>query len=162
MVWWWLAACAPSEGDSDEGAEPTGDTGVADTAEPTTDIPVADLAGWLEDTPYRDWPSEPAPHPSAGPHFGDVRTWFSPSLADSLDEGRARHPVGAAAVKELYGDSGTNVLGHAVMVRVRQGASDDAWYWYEDFEGRNFADGRGVGLCSGCHSGGVDFVLSAP
>ena len=137
MIWWWLACASSPEG-----------------------IPTNDLASWLETGEYEDWPSEPEVHPSDGPHFGDVRTFLSPDLADSLSDGEDIHPEGAAAVKELFG-RGDSVLGHAVMVRVSASDRRNAWHWYEMFEGEQFADGRGVGVCADCHEGGVDFVLTS-
>lgn len=119
----------------------------------------AALQAWLAAGSYLSWPAESSTHPSTGPHFGNVRTFINPALDASLAAGNATHPVGAAAVKELYGDAGTDVLGYAVEVKVTDGSDGASWYWYEDFNGNNFADGTGVGLCTGCHSGGTDFVL---
>lgn len=124
-----------------------------------TSVPTEDLAAWLAEGEYLEWPSEDAPHPSAGPHFGQVRTWLSPALAASLAAGDPLHPVGSAAVKELYGD-GDTARGYSVLVRVGDGAGDNAWYWYERFDGTTYADGRGVALCAGCHAAGVDQILT--
>ena len=139
------------------------DTGTEQNTTTTPDlpveIPVDELADWLALAEYQAWPAEADVHDSTGPHFGDVRTFLSPALAQSLEDGNDQHPMGAATVKELYG-TGDVVLGHAVMVRVSDGGGDRAWYWYEDFEGSVFADGRGEGLCSGCHEAGIDFVLT--
>ncbi len=51
---------------------------------------------------YRGWPSEPAPHASAGPHGEQVRTFTNPPLFDSLKQGASSHPVGSIVVKELF------------------------------------------------------------
>ena len=72
----------------------------------------------------------------------------------------APDPVGAAAVKELFGSTGSEVLGYAVMVKVEEGTAADSWYYYEDYNGTDYADGIGPGLCTGCHSGGTDYVLT--
>ena len=110
---------------------------------------------FLEANAYGDWARESDIHGSDGPHFGDVLTFVNQALFESLEAGNDQHPVGAASVKELYG-SGDDIIGHAVMVKV----TDDTWYWYEDANGRVFADGNSVGLCEGCHSSGTDFVLT--
>lgn len=119
----------------------------------------AALATWLAERRYADWSAESSPHASAGPHFGTVRTFVDDSLFASLEAGASSHPVGAAAVKELYGD-GDMVLGYAVMVKVDAAASGDSWYWYEEYQGSVFADGIGDGLCTGCHAAGTDSVLT--
>ncbi|NJK32822.1 MAG: hypothetical protein HC927_10670, partial [Deltaproteobacteria bacterium] len=85
--------------------------------------------------------------------------FVDPCLAASLEAGNAEHPVGSATVKELYGD-GDAVLGYSVMVKLEAGAEGDGWYWYEEYQGNVYADEQGAGLCTGCHSGGVDYFLS--
>lgn len=148
---WWFAflACTPPPSGT-----PTGDSAAAPTA-----VPTADLESWLASGAYLDWPAEAEPHESTGPHFGAVRTFLSPALAASLEGGASRHPEGSASVKELYGD-GAEVLGYAVMVRINERSNDDAWYWFESFDGRTFADRRGAGVCVGCHDDGTDYVLT--
>lgn len=133
-----------------------GTTGGETAGIPTEGGPLRD---WLIDGNYVDWPAESGPHQSTGPHFGAVRTWLNPALDDSLAAGNVEHPVGSASVKELYG-SGDTALGWAVMVKVQEGDGGDGWYWYERYDGSDFADGTGVGLCTGCHGGGTDFVLT--
>lgn len=117
----------------------------------------AALLAFLQNGGYLEFEAESARHPSTGPHFGDVRTFVNPPLAQSLAEGAPAHPVGAAAVKELFGD-GPAVRGWAVWVKLAADSADgDAVYWYEIYDGTVYADGAGVGLCTGCHAGGVDF-----
>jgi len=118
----------------------------------------AALLTWLQAGGYRDWEAESAPHPSAGPHGGRVRTFLNPALFASLSAGDAQHPAGAAAVKELYSD-GEEVRGWAVMVKL-QAESDRGrgWYWYETFGSGPPLEGVGIGVCTGCHSAGRDFV----
>ncbi len=147
-----LTACA----DSSDGLPPADPD--ADPNEVPTD-PEA-LLSWLVAEPYLEWPAESAIHDSAGPHFGNVRTWVNPDLFASLEDGEATHPVGAAAVKELYAGSNSR-QGWAVGVKVTDaGPGEDGWYWYEWFDGSVVAEGNGISLCSGCHSGGRDFVLT--
>ena len=131
------------------------------TASPDASLPpteVAALRAWLAAGSYRGWAAETAPHASAGPHGGAVRTFLNPALFASLDAGDAEHPAGAAAVKELY-FSGEQVRGFAVMVKV-QATSDRGrgWYWFEDFGSGEPYSGVGLGICTGCHSAGRDFV----
>ena len=116
------------------------------------------LIAWLQAGHYAEWRAESGPHPSAGPHFGTIRTFLNDALFDSLSAAAPTHPAGAAAVKELFGRSGTTVRGWAVMVKL-QDASDGGrgWYWYEAFNG---SGGGGVGdpVCTGCHALGRDFI----
>ena len=121
-----------------------------------------DLFAWLQADSYSGWEAEAAVHKSGGPH-GDVRTFVNETLGASLAGGGVTHPVGAAAVKELYG--GEDLIGWAVSVKTQaDSAGGDGWYWYEILSTTSsdgpVADGNGVGLCKGCHSGGgVDYVL---
>lgn len=117
------------------------------------------LRDWLEAGEYCGWAAEDGPHPSSGPHFGDVQTYFSPTLEQSLADEADAHPNGAAAVKELYGD-GDEVRGWAVAIKTADGTSGSDWYWYEFYDGRVVAEGQGRSVCVNCHAGGVDFVLS--
>jgi len=82
-------------------------------------------------------------------------------LDDSLAAENPTHPMGAAAVKEIFSDQ-DDFLGWAVEVKVEADSNGgDGWYWYEVIEGNVYADGLGVGLCTGCHSNsGIDFVLT--
>lgn len=161
----------PSPATTDDPTTP-GDTGDSDTTAPPADgtttagdepLPPtngAELVPWLEAGEYLGWTAESAIHDSDGPHFGNVRTYVNTALLQSLEAAAGEHPIDAAAVKELYGDSGT-VLGWSVMVKVhRKSAGGNGWYWYEDFEGTVYADGVGKGLCTGCHSDGQDFFRS--
>lgn len=118
----------------------------------------AALLAWLQEGRYRDWAAESASHPSAGPHGGRVRTFLDPALFASLDAADTSHPAGAAAVKELY-FNGDTVRGWAVMVKL-QADSDDGrgWYWYETFGSGAPLEGVGLGVCTGCHASGRDFV----
>ncbi|MCA9718899.1 MAG: hypothetical protein KC468_29795 [Myxococcales bacterium] len=153
----------PSGGpDADSGAtaetlDPGETTGADDQLPPTNS---GELRPWLDDGGYLGWTAESAPHDSAGPHFGTVRTYVNQALLDSLDAQDATHPQGAAAVKELYGD-GDAVLGWSVAIKTQaDSAMGDGWYWYEVYNGSVFGDGLGDGTCTGCHGGGLDYVLT--
>lgn len=123
------------------------------------------LFEFLKAREYATFASEPAAHPSTGPHSGDVRVFLDPVLEASLKAGNTTHPQWAAAVKELDVQNG-EPGGWAVLVKT----SDDSqggngFYWYEIFSTTDGSDppyaGQGLGICVNCHSGGVDFHLSA-
>ena len=135
-------------------------TPTATPSAPPIPTAAAALVVWLEAGNYLDWMAESTPHPSAGPHFGIVRTFLNPTVFRSLAEGQAAHPSGSALVKELYG-TGSEVRGWSVMVKVQDDSAGGAgWYWFERFGGTTFSSGFGVPVCTGCHSAGNDFVRS--
>lgn len=135
---------------ADAGAEPVPAGGAA-------------LNAFLAAGKYKSWPRESKPHASAGPHPTEVIAYLNPALEASLRGGAAEHPVGAAAVKELY-DAAGKLNGWAVSVKVAAGRAGAGWYWYEVFgtqpDARPVADGAGVPLCFGCHTPGRDYVLT--
>ncbi|MCY1068675.1 hypothetical protein OV090_28305 [Nannocystis sp. RBIL2] len=136
-------------------ASTTGD----DDALPPTDS-AEQLEAWLAAGVYESWPAESQLHASAGPHGGNVRTFVNPALAESL-AASGTHPQGAASVKELYGDGTDEIVGYAVMVKLApDSAGGDGWYWYERLDTTVYADDIGVNLCTGCHGGGSDYVLT--
>lgn len=147
----------PTTAADTEAGTDTGDasTGAPDNPGPPTD-PAALLA-WLEAGKYAGWDAEAERHPSLGPHFEGVRTFVNPALLESLEAGGDDHPVGSSAVKELFG-AGPEVGGWAVLVKVAPGSSADSWYWYESFEGTEYAADTGVNGCGNCHGLGVDFI----
>lgn len=119
---------------------------------------------WLADRQYvAGFTAEPEVHASAGPHGGNVRTFFNPILVEDLRGGRTTFRKGAAMVKELYFGSSDTLSGYAVMVKVKKnaGSSGQGWLFMESFNGMN-ADffGRGIGVCANCHGGGTDYLLS--
>jgi hypothetical protein len=151
------------QGDASAGDDDTSDDSgdPSTTADPADELPPtqgAALETWLAEGRYTAWAAESGVHPSAGPHGGGVRTFVNASLFASLDAGASEHDVGAAVVKELF--SGDAIDGWAVMVKVEAGNGGDGWYWYEIIGNSVVADGTGVGLCTGCHGGGTDFVLT--
>lgn len=130
------------------------------TAQGPIPTDAAALGDWLEGFGYLQWDAESSVHPSTGPHFGGVRTFLSPELVTSLQAGNAEHPMGSATVKELYGD-GDVILGWSVSVKLAaDSAGGDNWYWYELYDGSVIAEGEGVGVCTGCHGDGTDYVLT--
>lgn len=141
---------------SDESSSDDGPDGGADQLPPTD---AAALVPWLEAESYASWAAESAPHVSAGPHGAAVRTFFNDALADAAAAGAGDYPIGAASVKELFDAQGER-NGWAVIVKTELGQAGDGWYWYEIVGASVYADGPGVALCTGCHVGGTDFVLT--
>ena len=133
-------------------ATPTATPTATATPSPAPVPTGAPLRDWLAARSYAEWTAESAPHDSLGPHFGRVRTYLNDSLLASLAAGNAEHPQGAAVVKELFGRSGTDVRGWAVMIKLAPSSAGGAnWYWLEVYDSSQFADGPGVELCAGCH-----------
>ena len=124
------------------------------------------LLAWLRAGGYRPtFTPEPAVHESAiGVHGRRVRTWYSEVLVEDLQAGRSVFRKGAAMVKELYSADSDEVVGWAVMrkVRKRSGPRGRGWLFYETVDGTNGGAyfGRGLGVCAGCHRDGTDFLRS--
>lgn len=144
---------AAGTGDGTETSDAS--TGTATDRPPPTDA--ATLLPWLQAGNYARWDAEPERHPSLGPHFDGVRTFVNTTLLASLEAGGEDHPLGSSVVKELYGP-GPEVGGWAVLVKVAPGSSVDNWYWYESFEGTEYAADTGINGCGNCHGRGVDFI----
>ena len=129
-------------------------------SEPLVPASSGELITWLEAGSYLGWTTESAVHDSAGPHFGNVRTYVNNGLLGSLEAGSDTHPINAASVKELYGD-GAQVRGWSVLVKVADGVGGNTWYFLEYYDGVTYGDGVGDGSCTGCHSeGSVDYFKS--
>ena len=82
-----------------------------------------------------------------------------------MNGGAFDHPKSAAAVAELYSADGTSLNGWVVSVKLdADSAGGQGWYWYAIDSATNAAsvvvDGVGVGLCTGCHASGDDYVLT--
>jgi hypothetical protein len=119
------------------------------------------LLNWLNKSGYKEnFLPEPKIH--ASPVHGTVKTYYNPILAIDLYAKRKVFRKGAAMVKELY--SGNKVTGYAAMVKVQKhtDAQGQDWLFYETFNktGQDASYGRGISECSGCHSQGVDYLLS--
>lgn len=123
----------------------------------------SELFDWLQSGSYKTWQHESEKHKSAGPHPSSVIAYLNPLLDESLGSGSDAHPIGAAAVKELYSASG-ELGGWAVSIKTDADSNGgQGWYWYEilgtSSDSTVVADGNGVPLCFGCHTPGADFVL---
>lgn len=147
-----LAACGPSSS-VDEGLGMVGDL---DTSE-------AGITAFVRDGRYRNWLAEPAPRDSVRSHGSKVRVFFNDVLAESMRAGNATHPKGSITVKELYESDGKTLRGHALDVKVADGAGKDTWVFYEGF-GPSYDDnyyGQGHSTCHGCHaSNGRDYIAT--
>src|SRR5262249_15230198 len=117
------------------------------------------LSQWLGRGAIRSWTGDGAarPPPPVSPP-GWVRVFFNPNIEDSLRRDIVPRPVGSVLVKEVY--SGGSVDGHAVMLKVRAGASGDDWLFYEAFGNSTSTYNLGAGGCTVCHVRGRDFVRS--
>ena len=134
-------------------------SGATASAEAPVPTEAAALKAYLMAGTYTTLKAEPAIHDSTGPH-GRVRTYFNAALAASVASGSTNHPVGAASVKELFGTADA-MIGWAVLVKT-DAVSDKGkgFYWYEIINGSVVVNGKGVGLCTGCHDKGKDLVLT--
>ena len=144
---------------------------VASLASASRDVPPHGkraLLRWLKAGAYRErFIGEPEVRPSTAEgraHGANVRTYYDPILVDDLRAGRVTFRTGAAMVKELYFTNVDEVVGYSVMLKVRgrSGASGRGWLFYETLDGTNDSAsfGRGLGVCTGCHRSGVDFLRS--
>jgi len=119
------------------------------------------LEAWLADGAYKQWAVESAIHPSTGPHAGNVLTYVNAIALQSLADGDPEHPIDAATVKELYGDSFDTIIGYAVSRKTQpQSMGGDTWYWYERVNATTYGGELGTPLCTGCHGGGTDYILT--
>ena len=146
----------PSAGESTDG---TSDTGAAQELPPIESAEV--LEAWLLEGSYKTWAAESSVHPSTGPHGGNVRTFVNAIALASLAADNAQHPKDSATVKELYGGGVDEIIGYAVSLKTApESQGGGTWYWYERINANIYADGLGVGLCTGCHGGGADYILT--
>ncbi|RYZ42890.1 MAG: hypothetical protein EOO71_06025 [Myxococcaceae bacterium] len=111
---------------------------------------------------YKSWLAEPSVHETRAPHGSKVRVFFNDRVVGSLRDGNATHPVGSILVKELFEKDGKTLRGHALDVKITEGAGKDTWIFYEGF-GPNYDNnyyGRAHDTCHGCHSDGKDYVTT--
>lgn len=123
-----------------------------------------ELHAWLVDVRYAEW--EPVSPVREGDNGGGVRVFLGPTLADSLADGNAMHPTGAAAVREIYEPDLVTLRGWSALVKLEDvGVPDaDAWLWFEVFgttkDATPLVAEPGASGCISCHGQGVDFVRS--
>jgi hypothetical protein len=144
----------------------------------------ADVVAFLEAGRYKQTPwiaETAAPRPQSlrtSPHE-QVRVWMNAPLVASLKGGRdgasdkdagvtnPPHDRGSMAVKELYDEAGTMLVGVATMYKADEGPSPNSWVYYcHGPEGRCLTGraspptapiyGRGtVVQCGFCHGGNI-------
>ncbi len=159
-------ASATTTGETTTTGTTTGDSTTGDsTTGAVEELPPIDsaeqLEAWLAGGAYKQWAAESQVHASTGPHGGNVRTYVNAIALGSLASQQSEHPQDAAVVKELYGGGVDTLIGYAVMRKTAPLSEGGAnWYWYERIDANVYADGLDVGLCSGCHGGGADYILT--
>ena len=85
-----------------------------------------------------------------------MRVFYNDTLTRSLAAKNAEHPIGAAAVKEMF-TNGDELQGWAVMVKTQERTDEGrGWFWYEVTSRTDAnaiaARGNGVPGCVSCHS----------
>ena len=123
------------------------------------------LLPWLTRRAYGAWQHQATVHESVGPH-DHVREFFNDALYASLAMGLPSHPVGAAAVKEIYREDLKTQRGWAVALKLQADSDGGAgWYWFEtltmDGSEGVYADGVGTLGCTKCHKKGTNMIKSA-
>jgi hypothetical protein len=144
-----LAACGGGGG----GAGGSGSTGDAQTPAQGA----ANVQAWLAKGDYKSWSCESAVHAARPPSPHGFDRVCSNTAISSNASGTGAWPVGAAAVKELYGSlTDTTPGGYAVYLKTADDttAGGAVWYWYEQPVGATspLADGLGNSICVACHS----------
>src|SRR3972149_2700511 len=93
-----------------------------------------------------------------------VRTSCNPILVEDLQANKTVFRRGSTMVKELYFDGEEEVVGYAVMTKVRKKSGDEGqvWLFYETFDGTNNGAifGKGLEEWADCHSTGIEFLRS--
>lgn len=130
---------------------------------PGADVPTdpAAVGAWLHAFGHRAWTAQSPVH-ATGEH-GGARVFFNDALSASMRAGAREHPIGSAAVRELYESDLATLRGFALMIkRGPSGPGGAGWWWYEQFgtaaETPPLVAGTGERGCIGCHDAGVDFV----
>jgi hypothetical protein len=118
---------------------------------------------WLQAFAYREWPPQTDIR-ATGEHGGE-RLFFNELLTRSMLAGAADHPIGSAAVRELYSGDLRTLKGFALMLKTGpSGITGEGWFWYEIFgttaEAEPTVAEPGARGCVGCHAHAVDFVHS--
>lgn len=97
--------------------------------------------------------------------LGDAgaRVFLNDILWKSLAAGNDVHPVGSAAVRELYKPDFETPAGFGALVKTQEtGQAGAGWYFFETFQmepGQPFSQSaQGAPGCVQCHQEGVDFV----
>jgi len=131
-----------------------------DAVSPPADA--AQLGGWLDAGHHLQWSETPLRPGTDTPLFR--RIYFNDALSGSLSRGDTSHPVGAAAVRELYDPDGSTLVGWAVMIKVDDTGAPTDWFFYEHYEPDEpqtppLVGERGAPGCVGCHSHATDMIM---
>lgn len=121
----------------------------------------AALDAWLSTREYERWEGWSEVGPTLG--SGGARVFLSPLLVESLLLENTHHPVGAAAVRELYADDFTTLKGYSVLIKLAEPTVAESWFCFERLDlgsGEAQVAERGARGCTGCHAQGSDFVHS--
>ena len=137
------------------------DVGVSDVDQ----IPpqgAAALNEWLATGVYLNWNCEIAPVNRDSAH-GSNRVCSNDIIAQDLQSSNVTPwRQGAAAVKELYNDNLSTIIGYAVYIKTAPNSSNgENWYWYEIINNSIVADTLGDGFCARCHSRAEDSQTGA-
>ncbi len=128
-----------------------------------------DLFAFVKAGKHKSWAHESKMRETDAPHGTYVIAYLNSILDASLKAGNTVHPVGSAAVKEMF-DENRKPFGWAVSVKARpESDRGKGWYWYETLSttdpdaiptrGTRTGEGFGAGVCIGCHGRfGVDYV----
>jgi hypothetical protein len=148
-------------GNSDGGAD-GGTDGGADLSQHPASTSQQDLITFVKAGAYKSWKAETAIHDSLGPHENRVLVYMNAQLYGSVKSGAAVHPVGSVAVKELYASTGTNIIGHALMVKESTSAGTQ-WVFFEgsapSYNSPSYFKGI-ANFCYGCHHATTDSILT--
>ena len=126
------------------------------------DEPAA-VHAWLRTLAYRGWAPQTDIR-ATGEHGGE-RLFFNATLAASMRAGAAEHPIGSAAVRELYAGDLRTLKGFALMHKTGpSGVTGEGWFWFEvlgvDARAAPTVAQTGARDCVGCHAHATDFVHS--
>lgn len=136
------------------------DTGAREEYDPPPTEQTA-LDRWFWTGEHERWESWSQVGPTLG--SGGARVFLSPPLVESLSNGNARHPVGAAAVRELYAEDFATLTGYSILVKQAEPSLAESWFCFERLElDTDEVEVARVGEpgCGGCHVQGVDFIRS--
>lgn len=140
-----------------------------DTQTPPTGTDT-EISAWIAKGDYKSWKCESAVHDARSPSpHGKNRICSNDRLSAA---GAGEFPTGSAAVKEIYDEAGTSVVGYATYLKTKAGHGE-SWYWFEKVPDGVVANGLGdtgtpKTVCVGCHSAagsdgnhaGHDFVYT--
>jgi hypothetical protein len=94
---------------------------------------------------------------------GGARVYLNDLLMESLIAERPEHPLGAAAVRELYAEDFTTLTGYSALVKANS-EEGNGWFCFEVLEPGPDVEATTAKVaapgCQGCHRAGHDFIQS--